>query len=175
MQVVHVLTKIFSKPGKVKHSNIHLLAALAGSLYRYHQGFVISIIDNIVEHITVGLEQNDFRFNQRRISEVKYLGELYNYKMVDSPVIFDTLYRIVTFGHGEHSPDVVVIARKCILTMIAEGGTPRPSTFCVLDMPDDYFRIRLVCVLLETCGLCFDRGIAQKKLNFFLNFFQVAL
>lgn len=31
---------------------------------------------------------------------MKYLGELYNYKMVDSPVIFDTLYRVVTFGHG---------------------------------------------------------------------------
>jgi len=31
---------------------------------------------------------------------VKYLGELYNYRMVDHPVIFATLYRIMTFGHG---------------------------------------------------------------------------
>ena len=59
------------------------------------------IIDNLLEQITLGLEQNDFKFNQRRVAEVKYLGELYNYKMVDSPVIFDTLYRIVTFGHCE--------------------------------------------------------------------------
>ena len=59
------------------------------------------IIDNLLEQITLGLEQNDFKFNQRRVAEVKYLGELYNYKMVDSPVIFDTLYRIVTFGHRE--------------------------------------------------------------------------
>ncbi len=64
------------------------------------------VIDNLLEKITLGLEQNDFKFNQRRIAEVKYLGELYNYKMVDSPLIFDTLYRIVTFGHrklGLHS------------------------------------------------------------------------
>ncbi len=91
---------MFAKPGKVKHNNIHLLAILAGALYRYHQDFVIGIIDDLLEFVTLGLEQNDFKFNQRRISEIKYLGELYNYKMVDSPVIFDTFYRILTFGHG---------------------------------------------------------------------------
>ncbi|KAI9783809.1 MAG: hypothetical protein M1839_003145 [Geoglossum umbratile] len=151
-EVVTMLQKIFAKPGKVKYSNIHLLAILAGALYRYHQEFVIYIVDDVLEQVTVGLEQNNFKYNQRRIAEVKYLGELYNYKMVDSPVIFDTLYRIVTFGH--------------------EGGTPRPGRFCFLDMPDDFFRIRLVCTLLDTCGMCFDRGTAKKKLDFFLTFFQ---
>ncbi len=97
-----MLEKIFSKPGKVKYSNIHLLAVLIGSLYRYHQDFVIMVIDNLLENITLGLEQNDFKFNQRRLAEVKYLGELYNYKMVDSPLIFDTLYRMVTFGHRKY-------------------------------------------------------------------------
>lgn len=97
-----MLEKIFSKPGKVKYSNIHLLAVLIGSLYRYHQDFVIVVIDNLLENITLGLEQNDFKFNQRRLAEVKYLGELYNYKMVDSPLIFDTLYRMVTLGHSEY-------------------------------------------------------------------------
>lgn len=102
MQVVEMLEKIFSKPGKVKYSNIHLLAVLIGSLYRYHQDFVIMVIDNLLENITLGLEQNDFKFNQRRLAEIKYLGELYNYKMVDSPLIFDTLYRMVTFGHRKY-------------------------------------------------------------------------
>ena len=110
------------------------------------------VIDNLLENITLGLEQNDFKFNQRRLAEVKYLGELYNYKMVDSPVIFDTLYRIVTFGHP--------------------GGTPTHDRLNPLDMPDDYFRIRLVCTILDTCGVCFDRGPARKKLDFFLTFFQ---
>ena len=70
-------------------------------MYRYHQDFVITVVDNLLENITLGLEQNDFKFNQRRLAEVKYLGELYNYKVVDSLVVFDTMYRIVTFGHGE--------------------------------------------------------------------------
>ena len=127
---------------------------LLGALYRYHQEFSISVIDNVLENITLGLEQNDFRFNQRRIAEVKYLGELYNYKMVDSAVIFDTLYRIVTFGHD---------------------GTPMPGKTIGFDISDDFFRIRLVSTILETCGICFDRGSSRKRLDFFLQFFQYYL
>ena len=44
-----------------------------------------------------------------------------------------------------------------------------------LDMPDDFFRVRLVCVLLDTCGMCFDRGTQKKKLDNFLIFFQVGV
>jgi regulator of nonsense transcripts 2 len=40
-------------------------------------------------------------------------------------------------------------------------------------MPDDFFRIRLVCVLLDTCGMCFDRGTQKRKLDNFLVFFEV--
>ncbi|KAF9895010.1 hypothetical protein FE257_004634 [Aspergillus nanangensis] len=151
-EVVDILERVYSKPVKVKYGNIHLLAILVSALYRYHQDWVISVVDNILEQTTLGLEQNDFKFNQKRVAEVKYLGELYNYKMVDSPVIFDTLYRIVTYGH--------------------EGGTPMPEKLNPFDLPDDFFRIRLVCTLLDTCGHCFDRGSAKKKLDFFLTFFQ---
>ncbi|KAK5538319.1 mRNA decay protein [Exophiala sp. CCFEE 6169] len=151
-EVVEMLEKIFSKPAKVKFSNIHLLAVLLQALFRYHQDFAIGVIDNVLEQVTLGLEQNDFKFNQRRVADVKYLGELYNYKMVDSTVIFDTLYRIVTFGH--------------------EGGTPQPDNYTPFDPPDDFFRIRLICTILDTCGICFDRGSSRKKLDFFLTFFQ---
>ncbi|CAG7920039.1 unnamed protein product [Penicillium olsonii] len=154
-EVVEILERVFSKPVKVKYGSIHLLAILVSALYRYHQEFVIGIVDNVLEQVTLGLEQNDFKFNQKRIAEIKYLGELYNYKMIDSPVIFDTLYRIITFGH--------------------EGGTPVPGRISMLDLPDDYFRLRLACTLLDTCGHCFDRGSAKKKLDFFLSFFQYYL
>ncbi|KAH7314087.1 armadillo-type protein [Rhexocercosporidium sp. MPI-PUGE-AT-0058] len=150
-EVVAILEKVFSKPGKVKYGNIHLLAILASALYRYYQDFVITVIDNVMESIVLGLEQNDFKFNQRRIAEVKYLGELYNYRMVDHPVIFDTLYRILTFGHG---------------------GPPIPGRMNPFDMPDDFFRIRLVATILESCGVYFNRGASGKKLDYFLSFLQ---
>lgn len=150
--IVSLLKKVFTKVWKVRYNNIHILAIIVGALSRYHQDFAFAVIDEILEQISVGLEDNNFKHNQRRIAQVKYLGELYNYKMVDSPVIFDALYRIITFGH--------------------EGGTPTPGVYCPLDPPDDFFRVRMVCSLLDVCGGCFERGSAKKKLDFFLAFFQ---
>ena len=34
-------------------------------------------------------------------------------------------------------------------------------------------RVRLTCVLLDTCGQYFDRGSSKKKLDCFLVYFQV--
>jgi regulator of nonsense transcripts 2 len=151
-EVVNLLHKVFAKPGKIKYSNIHLLAVMLGTIHRFHQDFAISVIDDLLESITFGLELNDFKFNQRRISEVKYLGELYIYRLVDSPLIFDTLYKLLNYGW--------------------EGGYARPGGYNPLDLPDDYFRIRLVCNLLETCGMYYDKGAAKKKLDFFLTYLQ---
>lgn len=61
---------------------------------------MIRVIDHVIESITFGLEQNDYRTSQRRVAEVKYLSELYNYRMLEHPVIFDTMYKILTFGYG---------------------------------------------------------------------------
>lgn len=77
---------------------------MLGSLNRYHQDFSIAVIDDLLESITLGLEQNDFKFNQRRLAEVRYLGELYVYRMVDSSIIFDTMYKIANFGYGKLRP-----------------------------------------------------------------------
>ncbi|KAF2109846.1 armadillo-type protein [Lophiotrema nucula] len=151
-EIVNILLKIFTKPGKIKYSNIHLLAVILGTLYKYHQDFGIMVIDDLLESITFGLELNDFKFNQRRVAEIKYLGELYIYRLVDSPLIFDTLYKLLNYGY--------------------EGGYARPGLVNPLDLPDDYFRIRLVCNLLETCGMYYDKGAAKKKLDFFLTYFQ---
>ncbi|KAK4130777.1 ARM repeat-containing protein [Trichocladium antarcticum] len=150
-EVVAVLHKVFSKPGKVKYGNVHLLAILLSAIYKYHPEFVIGVIDAVIEAIACGLEQNDFKFNQRRVAEVKYLGELYNYRMLEHPVIFDTMYKIMSFGHG---------------------GPPVPGRINPFDQPDDFFRIRLVSTILETCGMFFNKGAAGKKLDYFLSFFQ---
>ena len=102
-EIQNIMTKIFQKIWKVKFGNIHLMAILASGLNRYHSDFGVHIVDAVVEEIRIGLEQNIFKHNQRRIAVAKYLGELYNYRMIDSPLIFDTLYSIVTFGHGKQT------------------------------------------------------------------------
>jgi regulator of nonsense transcripts 2 len=169
-EVVVVLAKVFSKPGKVKYGSIHILAILLSAIYRHHPEFVVRVIDNVNESVGFGLEQNDFKYNQKRIAEVKYLGELYNYRMLEHPVIFDTLYKIMTFGHGKFPRPLS--AHWWRSDMIA-GGVPIPGRYNPFDLHDDYFRIRLAATVLETCGMFFNRGAAGKKLDYFLSFLQV--
>lgn len=167
-KVVNILRKIFVKPHNIKYSNIHFLAIILGSIHRYHQDFSISVIDDLLEAITIGLELNDFKFNQRRIAEVRYLGELYVYRMVDSTIIFDTLFKLLTFGHCE-----LLSTGNRRLHLTQPDGWPKPGDICPIDLPDDFFRIRLVCNILETCGVYYEKGPAKKKLDFFLAFLQV--
>jgi regulator of nonsense transcripts 2 len=55
----------------------------------------------------VGLEQNEYGMQQKRIAHMRFLGELYNFRLIDSWAIFDTLYLILYFGYG--TPEVSLI------------------------------------------------------------------
>ncbi|XP_062850136.1 regulator of nonsense transcripts 2 isoform X2 [Trichomycterus rosablanca] len=132
----------------VKYNSIHCVANLLAGLVAYQEDVGIHVVDGVLEDIRLGMEVNQPKFNQRRISSAKFLGELYNYRMVESAVIFRTLFSFISFGVN---PD----------------GSPSP-----LDPPEHLFRIRLVCTLLDTCGQYFDRGSSKRKLDCFLIYFQ---
>ena len=95
------LHKLFTKPWKVKYGNIPLLAMLTYDLQRYYPAFTVAIVDQVLEDIRRGMEQNVYNINQRRLASIKYLGELYIYRLISSGIIFDTLWTLVTFGHRE--------------------------------------------------------------------------
>ncbi|KAJ3039787.1 hypothetical protein HDV00_011914 [Rhizophlyctis rosea] len=147
------ITKLFHKIWKVKFSHLHLMAFLCSELARYYPEFGVGVVDNTLEEVRVGMEVNLFKWNQRRVATVKFLGELYNYRMVDSGVVFETLYLLIRFGH--------------------ENGVPMPGVSSPIDATHDFFRVRLCCTLLDTCGQCFDRGSTAKKLDQFLVFLQM--
>ena len=62
--------------------------------------------------------------------------------------VFDTLYLLLSFGHQN------------------------PEDTEKYDPPTNYFRVRLVCVLLSTCGQYFSKGSAKARLDRFLVYFQ---
>ena len=144
------------------------------------------------------------------MAAVRLLGELYNYKLLSSHVVFATLHLVLAHGHEAGTPPEVSRCALLLAAAAAAGGgclpaalraaacTPaclptHPSTLCVpihpphppnpfpslppsasrLDPPSNFFRIRLVCTLLEACGQYFTRGAARKKLDRFLPHFQV--
>ncbi|KAK3158519.1 hypothetical protein QOZ80_2AG0138210 [Eleusine coracana subsp. coracana] len=141
------LLKCFLKVHKGKYSQVHLIALLTASLSRYHDDFAVAVVDEVLEEIRVGLELHDYGMQQRRLAHMRFLGELYSYKHIDSSVVFETLYLIIVFGHGTPEQDV-------------------------LDPPEDCFRIRLIITLLQTCGHYFSKGSSKRKLDKFLLHFQ---
>lgn len=56
------------------------------------------MVDGVLEDVRLGLELNIPKMNQRRVSTVKFLGELYNFQLIESNVVFRTLYMILSFG-----------------------------------------------------------------------------
>ncbi|XP_046363443.1 regulator of nonsense transcripts 2-like isoform X2 [Haliotis rufescens] len=141
-------TKCLTAVWNIRYNSVHCAANLLAGLAPYHEHVAIQVVDGVLEDIRLGMEVNHPKYNQRRVSCVKYLGELYNYRMVESAVIFKTLYSFITFGIS-----------------LDENPTP-------LDPPEHLFRVRLVCTLLETCGQYFDKGSSKKKLDCFLVYFQ---
>jgi regulator of nonsense transcripts 2 len=170
-EVERILFKMFTKPWKVSYGSITLVAMLAYDLQRHHSKFCVDAVDQVLENIRLGMEQNIYKNNQKRVATIKYLGELYIYRLVNSRVIFDTLWSLVTFGHSKLNSR----PENTALTILADEGRPLPGQFSPLDTPDDFFRIRLVCTLLDSCGMCFDRGSYMRKLDRFLTYFQVSV
>lgn len=152
-EVLTVLGEIFIRVWRVKFSDIHLLAILLADLQPFHPDFIVAVTDAVCEEVRVGMETNLFKFNQRRMAIVQYIGELYNYRLINSALIFDQLWSFVTFGHID--------------------GRPFPGQVAQLDAPDDFFRIRLVCTLLDVCGVCFDRGAQRRRLDEFLAYLNL--
>lgn len=152
-EVLTVLSEVFLRVWRIKFSNIYLLALLLADLQPHHPDFVISVIDAVCEETRIGMEQNLFKFNQRRMAMVQYLSELYIYRLVNSSIIFDQLWSFITFGHP--------------------NGRPLPGQIVTMDSPDDYFRLRLICVLLDTCGPCFNKGSLKKRLDEFLAYLNL--
>lgn len=105
--------KTFTDIWEAKYENIGLTAGLVHDLQRYHPDFAIAVVDQVMEDIRIGMEvscliaqptdnqENIFKFNQRRIASIKFLGELYMYRVVNAAVIFDVLWSLLSFGHRE--------------------------------------------------------------------------
>ena len=66
--------------------------------YPLQEDAVVRVVDGVLEDIRLGLELNLPKMNQRRFSGMKYLGELYSYQLVESNVVFKTLYLMLQFG-----------------------------------------------------------------------------
>ncbi|CAG9770416.1 unnamed protein product [Ceutorhynchus assimilis] len=85
-------TKCLTGAHNMKYFNIRCLASLLSGLVGYQEEIGTKVVDGVFENIRLGMEVNSPKFNQRRMAQIKYLGELYNYRMVESANVFKALY-----------------------------------------------------------------------------------
>jgi len=146
MMILRVLLHV----GKGRFSTLHNVASLVSGLASYHEAFGIKFIDALLEEIRMGLEIHHYSYNQKLILYIKFLGELYNYNLIEHHLVFDSLYFLL-------------------------GKTGDPEEEARIEASDDkydLFRIRLICTLLDTCGSYFKWGTHKKRLDRFLAHFQ---
>ncbi|XP_030765926.1 regulator of nonsense transcripts 2 [Sitophilus oryzae] len=149
-EISNYAIKCLTGAHNMKYFNIRCLANLLAGLVGYQEEIGTKVVDGVLEDIRLGMEVNLPKFNQRRVAQIKYLGELYNYRMVESSDVFKVLYSLISFG------------------VSMDPSEPSP-----LDPPNHLFRIRLACVLLETCGTYFSSGSSKRKLDYYLVFLQM--
>ncbi|KAJ1768510.1 mRNA decay protein [Coemansia sp. RSA 1813] len=142
-RIGHALVSCFSKIWKIKYANMYIVAMLLGTLGRTYPWFRVAVVDAVMERIKLGLDQNLFSRNQRRIAEARYIGEMLTYMVVDLKEVTGLLYLMLRHGHSEPHP--------------------YPGRRSDVDSTTDYFRIRLVCMLLTTCGKYLNSCNADNK------------
>jgi regulator of nonsense transcripts 2 len=115
-----------------------ILAGLAGK----NDAFGMRVVDAVLEEIYLGMELNRTEHNQRRVCSMRYLAEMFNFRLVNAEVIFTTLYSMLSPQRG-------------------------------YDPPTNYFRCKLICTMLDSCGHLFKSGKHGQTLDTFLTHFQL--
>lgn len=143
------IVKCLSKAYNIRYYNIRCLADLVSGISSYQDKAVVRVIDTVFEDIRAGLEIHSPKLAQRRIAMAKYLGELYNYRLIESTNVLNTLYSIISLGV---TFDYTIASD--------------------MDPPGSLFRLKLACVLLETCGQYFTSAASRKRFVEFFSLFR---
>ncbi|EYC43670.1 hypothetical protein Y032_0484g2306 [Ancylostoma ceylanicum] len=132
-----------TSPWLLPYANLlHLASAVAGLQGLTHYDWISTyVIDACQEMIRISLEVPGV-FNQKAIATACYLGELYNYSVCDTPVIYKVLYQIISFPETD------------------------PLSW------QEFYRVRMVCELLNTIADFFQTGRARRKMDYFLTYFH---
>jgi regulator of nonsense transcripts 2 len=136
--------------GNAKFDDMPSVAVLVATIQERHRNFVVRLIDHVFEQVLRGIEENDFKDAQRRVSIMKFIGECYNFKIIHTDDLFSMLYTIINWD----------LKGNCEIPHVAQ-----------YDTDSNCFRIRLVCTLLDSLGKFFMARKRRLLLDRFFVFF----
>lgn len=89
-----------------RFNDMECIALLLAALKQHkHRNFVILVLDHIFEQVLRGMEENDFKDAQRRVSVMKFLAECFNYKVIHTDTLFNLLYKLINWDIIQNSED----------------------------------------------------------------------
>jgi regulator of nonsense transcripts 2 len=105
-----------------RYNSISSVASLVSSCKKGKPEVCTRIIDTLLEELRFIMEKPSMRDQQRAIVYAKLFGELHNFSLVSSQIIFGQLYDFVNFGHA--IPDSI---RNASVENQHQGEIPMPS------------------------------------------------
>jgi regulator of nonsense transcripts 2 len=97
--VEHHVIKACLRAVKTKYVDVPLAADAIAGLARYHPKLQSNLLDTITEEFFRGMDAPHKREPQRLLGLARFLGECYNFSMINSTIIFDFLYFFLNYGH----------------------------------------------------------------------------
>ena len=88
-----------------RYSDMECIAIVLAALKDQHRNFIVALMDHTFEQVIRGIEENDFKDAQRRVTQMKFLAECYNYKVIHTDTLFYLLYRLINWDLYLNAPD----------------------------------------------------------------------
>ncbi|KAF8373117.1 smg-3 [Pristionchus pacificus] len=125
---------LLSSPWIVSIECLPHLASLVGGLNELpkHDWIAVAVVDNVLETIRLSLEKPR-SLNQEALACVVYVGELYNFCVCNSQVVFKTLYQVISFPDADPYYSWKDLSRiRMVISLVVTVGeffrTSRKST-----------------------------------------------
>lgn len=99
-RVEYYIIKFSLRLARQKYTSIGVLADFLAGIYRYRPNIIVKLVDSLYEEIFRGFDTPWKRDYQRMIGYVRLIGELYNYAVLSSSLIFESLYVFIHYGHS---------------------------------------------------------------------------
>ncbi|CAB11644.1 nonsense-mediated decay protein Upf2 [Schizosaccharomyces pombe] len=136
----------------IKYNSLNALARLLSALYKFHPEFCIHVIDDTLESLFSAVNNSDHVEKQKRLAQARFISELCVIHMLDVRAITNFLFHLLPLEKFES-----------FLTMKASTLT---------NINNDMFRLRLIVVVLQTCGPSIIRSKTKKTMLTYLLAYQ---
>ena len=205
--IEEIVVKSSMKLSRKKYTNVPLVTDCLSGIAKFHPNVVVRLVDVIFEEITRGMSSSHKTEQQRLLTYVRLIGELYNFSSLPAATVFDLLYFFlthgykntglfdiysqVTTGNSMESPSsppgkiIDAIVRHysnhwypLVPTTDTQSGEEQSGQldkqlpYTDMDPPSNFFRIQMVCELLNTSAMYFMRGLMRLRLEEYLLYFQ---